>query len=60
MDWLASDFDKIVPEPLHGEWQGYFRLRVGDRRVIYTVDWQNRLIVVHAVGHRSSIYKRRR
>ena len=59
LEWLASNFDNVVPEPLHGEWHGYFRLRVGDWRVIYTVDWRNRLIIVHAVGHRSSIYKRR-
>ena len=60
LEWLASNFDAITPEPLHGEWRGYFRLRVGDWRAIYTVDRQTRLIIVHAVGHRDAIYKRRR
>ncbi|MEZ8220249.1 mRNA interferase RelE/StbE [Candidatus Fervidibacteria bacterium JGI MDM2 JNZ-1-D12] len=60
LEWMQKNFDVVVPEPLHGEWKGFFRLRVGDWRVIYTVDRQKRLIIVHAVGHRSSIYKRRR
>jgi len=59
LEWLAENFDNIAPEPLHGEWRGFFRLRVGDWRAIYTVDKEQRLIIVHAVGHRSSIYKQR-
>jgi mRNA interferase RelE/StbE len=55
--WLAEHFDEVQPEPLHGEWEGYFKLRVGDWRAVYTIDRQRRLIVVHAVGHRRQIYR---
>ena len=36
---------------------GYYRLRVGDYRIIYTVD--NNVLLVHvvAVGNRGDIYK---
>ncbi len=59
LEWMRENFEAIVHEPLRGEWRGFFRLRVGDWRVIYTVNWQKRLIIVHAVGHRDSVYKRR-
>lgn len=41
--------------PLHGEWQGCFRLRCGDRRVIFRRIEDGLEII--AVGHRSDIYK---
>ena len=36
---------------------GYFRLRVGDYRVVYTIDWDNGTVVIHNVGNRGDIYK---
>jgi mRNA interferase RelE/StbE len=41
-------------EPLHGEWQGCYRLRVGEYRVIFRhiVDG----LEIITVGHRSDIY----
>jgi len=36
---------------------GFFRLRVGDYRVVYTIDWDNKTVVVHNVGNRGDIYK---
>lgn len=41
--------------PLHGEWQGCYRLRVGDYRVIYRPIHDG--LEVIAVGHRSDIYR---
>jgi mRNA interferase RelE/StbE len=40
---------------LAGDWQGYFRLRVGDYRVIYTVSATE--ITVIGVRHRSDVYR---
>ncbi len=37
-----------------------YRLRVGDYRVPYEVDDNERLVTVYAVGHRRDIYRRRR
>jgi len=36
---------------------GYYRLRVGDYRVVYAIDWDNETVVVHNVGNRGDIYK---
>lgn len=32
--WLAENFELITPETLTGQWQGVFKLRVGDYRVL--------------------------
>lgn len=55
--WLAEHFDVIAPEPLTGEWQGVFKLRVGDYRVLYTFDKVETNIIVHFVKHRREVYK---
>jgi mRNA interferase RelE/StbE len=38
---------------------GYLRIRVGDYRVVYTVEDARLLVLVLAAGHRSSIYDER-
>ena len=55
--WLAENFEVITPESLTGEWQGVFKLRVGDYRVLYTCNETETTIVVHFVKHRREIYK---
>ncbi len=55
--WLAENFEAIKPEPLTGQWQGVFKLRVGDYRVLYTFDRAKRKIVVHFIRHRREVYK---
>ena len=42
-------------EPLHGEWKGCFRLRVGEYRVVF-----RRIpggLEILTIGHRSGIYE---
>ena len=34
-----------------------WRIRVGDYRVIYTIDDTRQQVVVHAIGHRGDIYR---
>jgi mRNA interferase RelE/StbE len=58
LTWFAENFDDMTLAPLTGEWHGYFKLRVGDIRIIYDVDWQNKLVVVRAIGRRYEIYNR--
>ena len=56
--WLAENFDAITPEQLTGQWQGMYKLRVGDYRVVYTYETtERRLILVHLIGHRWEVYK---
>jgi mRNA interferase RelE/StbE len=35
-----------------------YRLRIGDYRVLYTIDDSNRIVTVFAIGHRRDIYRR--
>ena len=54
---LCENCDTHRHEALRGPHRGKFRLRVADAyRVIYTFDRHTRKIVVHEVGHRSSVY----
>jgi len=53
--WFSNNFERAVPESLAGELKGAFKLRVGEWRVIYTVE--NETIVIQFVGHRKGIYR---
>ena len=55
--WLAENFAQISHETLTGEFRGLFKLRVGDYRVIYSVDHREQRIVIHLIGHRRNIYE---
>lgn len=57
--WLAANFDSLTPEPLEGDWKGKFKLRVGDYRVVYTVNRKEDYVMVHLVQHRRQVYRRR-
>lgn len=41
--------------PLHGEWEGCYRLRIGDYRVIFRRIEDG--LEILTVGHRSGIYQ---
>ena len=55
--WLQDNFDNIIPIPLGAGWRGFFKLRLGDWRVIYEVDILKNEIIIHRAGHRSQVYK---
>jgi mRNA interferase RelE/StbE len=57
--WLAGNIENMKPEPLKGDLAGFFKLREGDYRVIYEILRKEHLVVIHSVGHRSTIYKRK-
>lgn len=59
INWLAANLDSIRPEALTGDLIGLYKLRVGDYRVIYEVIRKEKTIVIHAVGHRREIYRKR-
>ena len=56
LDELASNAELVRHQALTGQLRGLFRLRVGDYRVLYTMDRENRRIIVRAVRHRSEVY----
>ena len=53
--WLANNFERMVLEPLAVNFKGAFKLRVGDWRVVYTIESET--IVIQFIGHRREIYK---
>ena len=56
--WLSENFEVVSHERLKGEeWEDMFKLRIGDYRVIYSVDRERKIITIHLIGHRSEIYK---
>jgi len=56
--WLADNYDNLSPETLAGEWQGFYKLHVGDYRVIYTArDGKLKVITIHFIRHRREVYK---
>jgi mRNA interferase RelE/StbE len=57
--WLGEHFDEIDPQPLTHDLAGYYKLRVGDHRAIYEPLREERILIVHAVDHRSQVYRRR-
>jgi len=57
LEWLSSNFDSVTPMPLTGSFSGFYKLRIGDWRVIYEIDWEDNKIIVVVVKHRSDVYK---
>jgi mRNA interferase RelE/StbE len=57
--WLAANLESIKPEALSGDLAGFHKLRVGDYRIIYEILKDEKLVIIHAVGHRREIYRKR-
>ena len=57
--WLAANFDSARIEALRGGLAGLYKLRVGDCRVIYEVLREEQILLIHAIGHRREIYRKR-
>ena len=55
ISWFDANFDRFTPEPLSGVLKGMYKLRIGDWRVIYTVNDQ--VAVIQFVGHRRDVYE---
>ena len=54
--WLATNFEEITPEPLTANWSGFYKLRVGDYRVVYEFITETKIIIIDRVGHRREVY----
>ena len=53
--YLTKD-PKGLGKPLKGDFEGYWRYRWGDYRVIYKISEREILIIVLCIGHRKEIY----
>lgn len=43
-------------KPLKGNYSGYYRYRIGDYRVIYSIDDEDMQVLVDTIAHRSQVY----
>ena len=55
---LAQNPDNLKNniKALKGEFKGKFRLRIGNYRVVYTIDNEQIIIIVVRIGHRKEVY----
>ena len=58
LEWLTARVAEHQHETMTGNWSGFFRLRVSDYRVIYSLNHPTKTIEIEAVGHRSDVYRR--
>jgi mRNA interferase RelE/StbE len=63
---LNAAFDRLAEEeplhhhsvkPLAGELQGSYRMRVGDIRIVYSIDETTKTVFVEVIGFRGDVYK---
>ena len=55
---LAEDpFQQYNIKKLSGELKGSYRLRLGDMRIIYSVDEAKNIVYIEVIGFRGDIYK---
>ena len=47
----------FLGEELHGEWKGFRKLRIGDYRVVYSLEKAIKVIAIVKVGHCRDIYR---
>jgi len=57
--WFREHFEEQAPQVLGGEYPGLYKLRVGDWRVVYEIQYDEGRIVVHIIDHRSEVYRHR-
>jgi mRNA interferase RelE/StbE len=56
INWLSNNFDQIKPQSLTGDLSNFFKLRVGDYRVLYDFSRAETLITVIRIRHRREVY----
>ena len=55
--WHAKHYVEEIPQPLNGRFKGFYKWRIGDWRVLYSINEKDNLIVVEMIGHRREIYR---
>jgi mRNA interferase RelE/StbE len=59
----AIELQSVIPfteldiKKMKGDWAGYYRLRIGDVRVIFSVDDKSGNVDVYKIGSRGDVYK---
>ena len=58
--WFRDNFEQVQHFPLSGKWKEFFKLRVGDWRIVYEIEYKRRLVTIHSIDRRDKIYKRKK
>lgn len=54
--WLNQHHEDVIHKALTGKLKGAFKLRVGDYRVIYELNYKTSVLIVRLIAHRSEVY----
>jgi len=54
---LRGESINVDAKKLKGEWKGYFRIRKGSLRIIFSIDTSHRSLYVEQVDFRGDAYK---
>jgi len=58
LEWMGENAGLIQHQALRGdEWQGCYKYRVGDYRIIYRMEHVATKLFVLKVGHRREVYR---
>ncbi|MFU8772167.1 MAG: type II toxin-antitoxin system RelE family toxin [Anaerolineales bacterium] len=57
INWLATNLDELRPEAYTGDLSGLYKLRIGNYRAIYQILNDEKVIIIHLIGHRREIYR---
>lgn len=57
--WLAANIDNITPERLKDDLSMFYKFRIGNYRVLYDILKDEQTIIIHQIGHRKEIYRKR-
>lgn len=57
LKWLTQNINDITLLPLKGKLSGLYKLRVGEWRIVYEINHNDKVITVHKIGHRKEIYR---
>jgi len=56
IDALSENPHPVGNKKLKGEYQNFYRIRIGDYRVLYSIKDKIKIIDIRQIGHRKDIY----
>ena len=55
--WFSENFEKMKPEALTGTYAGLFKFKIGDYRIIYSINHEKKTLHVVLFNHRNVAYR---
>lgn len=50
-------FTELDIKKMKGDWEGFYRLRIGNIRIVFIVDFDSSEIEIYTIGSRGDVYK---